>query len=134
LPARYLEMQTRRFFEVSPRAPSLFLGRRIYRRGFTDFTREGIFALGSLPLWGNSKCYLRVKILPGVSPNPPFGLILDATVNPRLTRRLIKTVRPDTKNVFINTFSRVNPKRRKHAPKKKQKHGNVTKSTIFFSR
>jgi len=53
--------------------------RRIYRRGFTDFSREGIFTLGSLPLWGNSKFYLRGKSLPGVSPKPLFGLILDST-------------------------------------------------------
>jgi len=58
----------------------LGFNRRIYRRGFTDFTLEGIFALGSLFLWGNSKFYLRVKSLPGVFPKPPFGLILDSTV------------------------------------------------------
>jgi len=53
--------------------------RRIYRGGFTDFTREGISALGSLPLWGNSKFYLRVRSLPGVNPKPPFSPILDST-------------------------------------------------------
>ena len=66
-----------------PRCPRLRVYRRIYRRDFTDFTREGIFALGSVPLWGNSKFYLRVKSLPGVSEKPPYGLILDSTVTPR---------------------------------------------------
>jgi len=61
--------------------------RRIYRRGFTDFSREGNFALGSLPLWGNSKFYFRVKSLPGVSPKPVFGLIVDSTVSRGARRR-----------------------------------------------
>jgi len=47
--------------------------RRIYRRGFTEFTREVISALGYLPVWGNSKFYLRVKSLPGVNPKFPFS-------------------------------------------------------------
>ena len=29
--------------------------RRSYRGGYTEFTREKIYALGSLPLWGDSK-------------------------------------------------------------------------------
>jgi len=37
---------------VDPRS-----SRRIYRGGFTEFTREGISALGYLPLRGNSKFY-----------------------------------------------------------------------------
>ena len=53
--------------------------RRIYRRGFTDFSREGISALGSLPLWGYSKFKLRLRGLPGVHPKPPFSTILDST-------------------------------------------------------
>jgi len=53
--------------------------RRIYPRGFTGFSREGIFGLGSLPLLGNSKFYFRVKSLPGVSPKHPFIPILDST-------------------------------------------------------
>ena len=57
---------------------------RIYRRSFTDFTRKGIFALGSLPLWGNSKIYLRVRSLPGINPRPPFSPILDSTLSPIL--------------------------------------------------
>ena len=51
--------------------------RRIYRGGFTQFTREGISALGSLLLWGNSTFYSRVGSLPGVNPNPPSSPILD---------------------------------------------------------
>jgi len=53
--------------------------RRTYRRGFADFIQAEILALGSLSLWGNSKFYLRVTSLPGVSPKSPFGLILDST-------------------------------------------------------
>jgi len=53
--------------------------RRIYRRGFTEFISRVISALGYLPLWGNSKLYIRVRSLPGVSPKPAFGLILDST-------------------------------------------------------
>jgi len=33
---------------------------------------------------------------------------------------------------FIKTFSRVNPKRRKHAPEKLNNHRNLTKSTSFL--
>ena len=50
--------------------------------------------------------------------------------NPRLTRRFIKTGRPDKKSGAIKTFSRVNPKISKHAPKKN--HQNVTKLTSFL--
>jgi len=59
--------------ELAPR------DRRICRRGFTDSTQKGIFALGSLPLWGNSKFYLGVRSVPGVSAEPPFSPILDST-------------------------------------------------------
>jgi len=45
--------------------------RRIYRRGFTELTREGISALGSLPLSGNSKFYLRRRSFPGVNQSEP---------------------------------------------------------------
>jgi len=38
-----------------------------------------ISALGYLPLWGNSRFHIRVRSLPGVSPKPPFGLILGST-------------------------------------------------------
>jgi len=48
-------------------------------KGFHIFYPGGKFALGSLPLSGNSKFYLSVKSLPGVSPISPFGLILDST-------------------------------------------------------
>jgi len=61
---------------------SLRTDRRICRGDFTDFSREGISALGSLPLWGTSKFHLRVKglpSLPGVDPKPPFSPILDST-------------------------------------------------------
>jgi len=37
-------------------------------RGFPEFTRKGISALGSLPLRCNSKFHLRVRSLPGVNP------------------------------------------------------------------
>ena len=76
------EQVSQRDVRAAPPESSLqtISSRRIYRRGFTDFTREGIFTLGSLPLWGNSKFYLRIKSLPWVSPKPPFGLILDSTV------------------------------------------------------
>ena len=47
---------------------------RIHRGGFTEFTRERISALGSLPLWGNSEFCSRIKSLPGVDPNPPSAL------------------------------------------------------------
>jgi len=57
-------------------------------KGFPDFSREGIFVLGSLRLWGNSKFYLGVKSLPGVSPKPPFGLILDSTEDAIITEPL----------------------------------------------
>ena len=55
------------------------LTRRIYRGGFTDSTGGVISALGYLPLWGNSKLYLRVRSLPGVHPKLPFSHILDST-------------------------------------------------------
>jgi len=42
----------------------LYMSRRIYRGGFTDFTPEGVSALGSLPLWGNSKFYLMLGVYP----------------------------------------------------------------------
>jgi len=54
--------------------------RRIYRGSFTEFPREGISALGPLPLWGNSKFYFRVRSLLKVNPNPPFDPIPDSTV------------------------------------------------------
>jgi len=61
------------------KARRLGLTRRIYPRGSTDFTREGIFALGSLPLWGNSQFDFKVRSLSGVTPKPPFSPILDST-------------------------------------------------------
>ena len=60
---------------IKPSRPSC----RIYRRDFTEFFSGVISALGYLPLWGNSRFCLRVRSLPGVSPKPPFGLILDST-------------------------------------------------------
>jgi len=60
----------------------LLRAHRIYRGGFTDYTREEISALGSLPLWGNSKFHFRVRSvpsLPGVDPKPPLSPILDST-------------------------------------------------------
>jgi len=49
---------------LANKAPSL----RMYRRGFTEFTRVVISALGNLHLWGNSKFYLRLRSLPRVNP------------------------------------------------------------------
>jgi len=57
--------------------PCKYKSRQIYQRGFTDFTREEVSALGSLPL---STFYLRVRSLPGVNPKPPSSPILDSTV------------------------------------------------------
>jgi len=54
--------------------------RRIYRGGFTEFPRVIIIALGYLPLWGNSKFYIRVRGLPAVNPKPSFSYIMDSTV------------------------------------------------------
>ena len=51
-------------------------------RGFTEFTREVISAPGYLPLWGNSKFYLRVRSLPGLTRNPPFSPVLETTARP----------------------------------------------------
>jgi len=60
--------------------PFIYGNRRVYRGGFKDFTREGIHAMGSLPLWGNSKFYLRVRSVPGViTRNPPFGVTVSLT-------------------------------------------------------
>jgi len=53
--------------------------RRIYRVGFTEFTRKVITALGYLPLWGSSKFYFRVRRLPGINPKTPFSPIMDST-------------------------------------------------------
>ena len=78
---RHSRPHHRRHGEHSPTARQPH-SRRIYRRGFTDFSREEIFALDSLPLWGNSKLYLRVKSLPWVSPKSLFGLFLDSTERP----------------------------------------------------
>ena len=61
--------------DLRSREPNL----RIYRGGFTEFTREGISAPGSLPLRGNSQFYLRLRSLPGVNPKPLFGPNLDST-------------------------------------------------------
>jgi len=59
----------------------MHLNRRMYRGGFTEFTREVLSALGYLPLWGNSTFYLRVGSLPVLNPKPPCSPILDSTVN-----------------------------------------------------
>jgi len=53
--------------------------RRIYRRGFRYLEFCVISALGYAQIGGNGYVYLRVKSLPGVSPELPFGLILDST-------------------------------------------------------
>ena len=45
---------------ISSSALRVFTVRRIYRGDFTEFTREEISALDSLPLWDNSKFYLKV--------------------------------------------------------------------------
>jgi len=47
---------------------------------------------------------------------PP--LFLFPRVNPRLTRRLIRTSAPDKKKWLITTVSQVHPKKGKHAPGK----------------
>jgi len=60
--------------------------RRIYRGAFTEFNREAMSVLGSLPLWGNSEFYVRVRSLPGVNPKPPFSLILDSTTHQTLSQ------------------------------------------------
>ena len=66
---------------VGTRPPAYPPTRRMYREGFTEFTREEISALGSLPLRGNSKFHLKVRSLPGVNPKPPFSPILDSTAS-----------------------------------------------------
>ena len=58
--------------------------------GGTEFIREGISALGSLPFWGNSQFYLRVGSLPliGDPPSarvPPCSPIPDSTALTRGT-------------------------------------------------
>ena len=64
-------------YGLEPQLSCIF--RRIYRRGYTDFTPKEIFALGSLPFWGYCKFYLIARSLPGVTRNPPFSPILDST-------------------------------------------------------
>jgi len=51
----------------------IFINRRIYRGGFTEFTREEISAMGSLPLWEDSNFCLRVRIVPSQG----YGLTLN---------------------------------------------------------
>jgi len=86
------------------------LPHRIYRSGFTEFTREGISALGSLSLWGDSKFYLRVQSLPGFSRNPRSALFwirlfvcsVGSVVAPRALHRVRRAPTPP---VFIHLRS-----------------------------
>ena len=61
------------------------------------------------------------------APPSPF---LFPRVPPRFTRRLIKTSAPDEKKIgLIQTFSRVYPKKREHAPGKQKNRRFHAKST-----
>jgi len=65
-------------FTVSPIYS--FFYRRIQQGYFSDVFPTVISALGYLWGWGKTQFYFRVKSLPGDTPKPPSGPIMDPTV------------------------------------------------------